>query len=247
MTSDNLFDTLVSQLIATHLVKYRHCREVARADKQNKGELAMDFSIPSNAHSVTLLVRRSKAHNDVPAESRSLTDAGISLCEDVQPYLEDVVGSLGARFGVPHYYCGPSPAMLITCFILFEPKQMTVHPHLTVTASVKHLQGGRWFAEMLAAKQSRVQIMRTALKDITLWGGEPFGQESGRLYQFLTEEGNESFRIAVADEPAITMALLDKVDDTQLGLAPCVGLLVFRDQGGIIIGAQKLVPSSAQR
>lgn len=203
----------------------------------------MDFTIPTKAHGVTLFVRRGKAHKEVSAERRTLTQEGADLCVGQAPFWEDVAGSLAARFGAQHFYAGPMPAMILTCYAIFMPAAIEIRPDLASTASGKNIQGGRWFAAQKAAGLSRIQIIRALWNDPSVWEGQPFEYQSRRVHDFLVEEGMPTFRIAVCDEPAITLALLDKVDDDQLGLGPTEGLLIFRDQDGNIVGAQKLVPT----
>ena len=203
----------------------------------------MDFTIPTKAHSVTLFVRRGKAHKEVPAECRTLTQEGADLCVGQAPFWEDVVGSLASKFGAQHFYAGPMPAMILTCYAIFMPAAIEVCPNLTSTASGKNIQGGQWFAAQKAAGLTRIQIIRALWDDPTLWEEQPFEYQSRQVHDFLVAEGAPIFRVAVCDEPAITLALLDKVDDDQLGLGPTEGLLIFRDQDGDIIGAQKLVPT----
>lgn len=202
----------------------------------------MNFVIPPNAHSVTLLVRRGKAHKEVPALRRTLTQEGADLCVGQAPFWEDVVGSLSSRFGAPQYYAGPMPSMLLTCYIVFTPPEITTHPQLASTASGKNIQGGTWFQAQKDAGLTRIQIIRALWDDPSIWEGQPFEPESRRVHEFIVA-GAPTFRVAVSDEPAITLALLDKVEDDQLGLGPTEGLLIFRDQGDDIISGLKLVPT----
>lgn len=204
----------------------------------------MDLTIPSNAHRVTLLVRRSKAPKEVPAEDRTLTQAGADLCVNVSAFWEDVVGSLSSRFDVPVYLASPLPSAILTGYAIFMPPAIIRHPHLVSTASGKNIQGGAWFQALKEAGQSRIQIIRALWEDPAIWEGQPFEHQSRLVHQFIVEEGAPTFRVAISDEPAITLALLDKVKDSELGLGPCEGVLVFHDQEGEIVGAQKFVPSA---
>ncbi|MFA5107323.1 MAG: hypothetical protein WC497_03275 [Patescibacteria group bacterium] len=204
----------------------------------------MELKIPPTAYGVTLFVRRGEAHKGVPAISRTLTQEGADHCIRVSSYWEEVIGSLSARFDRPRYFTGPMPAMVLTCYFIFGPSAITVHPHLASTVSGKTVQEGRWFEAQRAAGKTRVQIIRALWEDPTIWEGQPFEHQSRQVHQFLVEEEAGLFRIAVSDEPSITLALLGTVDDDMLGLGPCEGLLIFRDREGTIVGTQKLVPSA---
>ncbi len=203
----------------------------------------MELRIPSTAYGVTLFVRRGEAHKEVPAISRTLTQEGADHCIGVSSYWEEVIGSLSTRFDRPRYFTGSMPATVLTCYFIFGPSAITIHPHLTSTVSGKTIQEGRWFEAQQAAGRTRVQTIRALWETPEIWEGQPFEHQSRQVHQFLVEEGAGLFRIAVSDEPAITLALLDAVDDEVLGLGPCEGLLIFRDREGTIVGTQKLVPS----
>ncbi|MFA6198023.1 MAG: hypothetical protein WC734_02585 [Patescibacteria group bacterium] len=178
---------------------------------------------------------------DGPPKSRTLTALGLQQCLDHRVVWQNVITAIPTdQFGEPVYRAGPSPAMILTCYHLFQPGQIEIAPELAVCHSLKELPGD-WFQIRVAADMTRAAIFQDAYEDRAIREESAIGMEARRLRAFLDGAcGTNRFVVAVSDEPAITLALLDVVPSSALALAPGEGVIVYRDLSGHFIGAQKV-------
>lgn len=202
----------------------------------------MKPQIPDQTHRVCVLVRRGHTLMDGPSESRTLTALGLQQCLDHQMVWQNVIADIPTdQFGEPVYRAGPSPVMILTCYLLFKPSQIICAPELTVCHSLKELPSD-WFQIRLEADMSRAAILQDAFDDRSIREESAVGTEASRLRTFLDGAcGTNRFVVAVSDEPAITLALLGVVPSTTLALAFGEGVIVYRDLSGHFLGAQKVV------
>lgn len=202
------------------------------------------FEIPAGVERVCLLIRHSEAPKKGGNHNKTLTAAGATLAQDCFPFYEEVLGEVSAQFGEPSFHCSEFPRSLITAWEMFDAEVITQEPALKVHASLTEINGGAWFKEQAAAGKGEPEIIRTFLADPSLMT-DSFRKYQKEYADFIAGKSGSNpagkFVVGVCHEAGISLAARGLLTDEQLGMDKCDGVLFFV-AGGVIIGAEKVVP-----
>ncbi len=203
------------------------------------------LSVPNEARSCTVLIRRSLAGEEGITHQRALSEVGRQLCDRTRPYWLAVYNDIVSRFSRPRLYASRLPRAQLTLWELLHPEHIAGTDLLAGVVSLRRIDKGRWYPGQIAKNLTYLDLVRLVLEDKRLQAGQAFEAVQAAYHRFITQDQPEP-RIGIGHEPAMSLAAEGFLPLAGLGFAECTGAAFYVNTASQIISVQKLVPDTCR-